>query len=418
MVASAVMAVAWNTLYDAVALGMYTYSRGAFRVRVVAPEDERIEEGTLYLAAHRAETDVPVICGSYYFAAQVWRQAAPRLHFAARDDLFEAGFFAGFPPRQPRLARRALYGVSIASHLERVCVHPITSATTMKLVQALTAVEPDTPIELALSDELADQLRARSEELGRSEAHTVGDIQRWDYVDLLWQDVEAADLPSELFRDAWARRAALATGDLRTVVDVIRSGEALLLFPEGRPSPDGALGPLQRGMGAILRRGRPERVRVFGLAYDPLTTGRASVVLSVGPSREPAARGREPDLLPSLAQAIALTTGQVVCSALVDSVAGGNGELTPAGLESSLEEAIAEAERTERVVDPELAERSARRRALESAVRAAEDRGLLVVRGPRSIELRAEAIADDSLVSRLVIESRSVRDEVASASAA
>lgn len=393
---------------------MYAYSNSAFRMRVVVPEGERIEEGTLYLAAHREETDVPLICGSYYFAARVWRQAAPRLHFAARDDLFEPGFFAGFPPDQPRAVRRALHGISIRAPLGRVHVHPITSATTMKLAQALAAIEPSTSIEIALPIEFGDMLRARALELGRDEPETVGDVQGPDYVDLLWKSVGVDDLPAEPFRQVWAARATAATGDLRQIVSVIRSGEALLLFPEGRPSPDGTLGPLQRGMGAILRRGRPEQLRVFGLAYDPLTIRRTKVVLSVGSPVEPP-RSREPDLLPALARGIAVTTGQVVSTTLLGRLADGASVISPAEVEATLVQAIIDAREAGRVVDPDLEDRISRRRALSDALRAAEQSGLVTTRDPRSIELNRESILRDPIVARLASEAGSARREAARA---
>ena len=413
MVASARMvAQVWSSLYDAVAVGMYAYSRGAFRVRVVAPADERIEEGTLYIAAHRAETDVPLICGSYYFAARVWRQAAPRLQFAARDDLFEPGFFAGFPPGQPRLVRRALHGVSIGQHLPRVKVYPISSATTMKLVQALAMIEAQTPIEEALSDEIIESMLARAAELAKSRPTVVGDLQQADYVDLLWRDVVAADLPSEPFREAWARRAAAATGDLRTVMDVIRSGEALLLFPEGRPSPDGALGPLQRGMGAILRRCKPQRLRVFGLAYDPLTMGRTNVVLTVRSTNSQPTGSDEPDLLPDLARAIALTSGQVVSAALLAAASRGRLDMAPTELTAKLADAVAESEEANRTIDPILQERDTARKALGDAVWALECRGLISVQGPRKLGLNLEAITRDPVIGRLAAEHAAVRAEL------
>jgi hypothetical protein len=413
MVASARMAAqVWSSLYDAVAVGMYAYSRSAFRVRVVAPSDERIEEGTLYVAAHRAETDVPVICGSYYFAARVWRQASPRLQFAARDDLFEPGFFAGFPPGQPRLVRRALHGMSIGEHLPRVKVYPISSATTMKLAQALAMIDAETRVEDALPDELMEPLLARGAELAKPRPVVVGDLQHGDYVDLLWRDVVAADLAPDVFREAWARRAAAATGDLRTVMDVVRNGEALLLFPEGRPSPDGALGPLQRGMGAILRRGKPARLRVFGLAYDPLTTGRTNVVLTVRSANVPPTGPGEPDLLPDLARSIALTSGQVVAAALLGAASSGRLELAPAELAAQLADATSESEETSRTIDPILEVRDSARKALDDAVRASERRGLISLRGPRKLDLNPEAIANDPVIARLAAEQAAVRAEL------
>ena len=288
----------WGSLYDAVALGMYAYARTAHTVRVVAPAGERIVKGTLYLAAHRAETDVPIICGAYYFAARVWGQREPRLHFAARDDLFQAGFFAGFPPSVPRPVRRALYPVSIGRYLPHVRVHPISSAVTMKLAQALEHVDPELELQEVLSAPLLIGVLDRAENMGLPAPQRAEDVLRGDYADLLWQNVEAPDLAAEPFEPAWRRRAAAATDDLRAIVDLVRGGEALLLFPEGRPSPDGDLGPLRRGLGAVVRRGRPERLRAFGLAYDPLTTGRDAVVLAVLPSVDPPTGAGEPDVPP------------------------------------------------------------------------------------------------------------------------
>ena len=72
--------------------------------------------GLMLVCAHRAETDVPLICPSLYCRAGYFRdRAAERIHFAARDDMFDRGFFAGFPGGLPPRARRFLYP------LERGC---------------------------------------------------------------------------------------------------------------------------------------------------------------------------------------------------------------------------------------------------------------------------------------------------------
>ena len=403
----------WGTLYDAVALGMYGYARAAHRVRVVAPEGERIIKGTLYLAAHRAETDVPIICGSYYFAARVWGQRHPRLHFAARDDLFQAGFFAGFPDELPKVARRALHPIGIGRYLPHVRVHPISSAVTMKLVQALEIVDPETELDAALSAELIEHVSARARELDVDQPTRVADVLKSDYADILWQDVEAADLPGGAFDEVWARRAAQATNDLRSIVDLVAEGEPLLLFPEGRPSPDGDLGPLRRGLGAVIRRGKPERLRAFGLAYDALTTGRDTVVLSVSESVEPPRGAGEPDLLPFLSAAIALTCGQVVASELLQAARAGRSSVSPAELDQALIDARADALEAGRVVDPLFEDERARRRLIEDALRAAERRGAVAIDGAKTVSIDREAVKTDPLLARLALEHRAVRRELA-----
>ena len=391
---------------------MYAYARAAHRVRVVAPADERIVKGTLYLAAHRAETDVPIICGAYYFAARVWGQRNPRLHFAARDDLFQPGFFAGFPPSLPRPLRRALYPVAIGRYLSYVRVHPISSAVTMKLGQALALVDPELQLEQTLSAPLCEGALARARELGVMAPSRVEDLLHSDYADLLWQNVEASDLSDQAFDRAWSRRAAAAKDDLRAIIDLVREGEALLLFPEGRPSPDGDLGPLRRGLGAVIRRGKPERLRAFGLAYDPLTTGRDTVVFGVLESVDPPTGAGEPDVLPYLARAIPLTSGQVVAATLLEAIHAGATTLTPAALDAALIEARSEALAAGRPVDPLLDEKGSRRRMLEDTLRAIERRGGVSVEGARSIGLVNGALSVDPLIARLATEHRSVKREL------
>ncbi|MGI9659816.1 MAG: hypothetical protein ACR2OD_12975 [Gaiellaceae bacterium] len=402
----------WGSLYDAVALGMYTYARAAHRVRVVAPADERIVKGTLYLAAHRAETDVPVICGSYYFAARVWGQRNPRLHFAARDDLFQPGFFAGFPPNLPRRLRRALYPVAIGRYLPHVRVHPISSAVTMKLGQALALVEPELELDLALSAPVYEAVLARARELDATEPTCVAHLLKGDYADLLWLNVEARDLPAEAFDRAWSSRAAAAKDDLRAIIDLVRDGEALLLFPEGQPSPDGDLGPLRRGLGAVIRRGRPERLSAFGLAYDPLTTGRDTVVLGVLESVDPPTGAGEPDVLPYLSRAIALTSGQVVSATLLEAVRAGATNVSPAALDAALVDAQDEALAARRLVDPVLGDKGSRRRLLEDALRAVERRGGVKLAGSRSVRLVDHALRADPVVARLATEHGAVKREL------
>ena len=392
---------------------MYGYARTSHRVRVVAPPEERIVKGTLYLAAHRAETDVPIICGSYYFAARVWAQRNPRLHFAARDDLFQPGFFAGFPPELPRPLRRVLHPLGIGRYLPSVRVHPISSAVTMKLVQALELADPELSLDEALSVDLKEQILDRASQLGARSPMRVAEVMHGDYADLLWIDVEASDLPTAPYAEAWARRASVATGDLSAIVDLVRNGEPLLLFPEGQPSPDGDLGPLRRGLGAVIRRGRPERIRAFGLAYDALTTGRDTVVLSVLNSVAPPAGAGEPDMLGHLASAIALTCGQVVATTLLRAADAGYSTLAPAALDAALVAARDDATAAGRVVDPLLNEKRFRRRLLEDAIRAAERRGVLAIDGSRSVTLEPAVLREDSVIARLAAEHAAVGREMA-----
>lgn len=333
-------------LYDLVALGMWLYVHAAYRVIVLGTL--RVGPGQLLVATHRANADVPLICSVLYFRAGIWRQHRFRLHFAARDDLFEPGALAALTPALPPALRRRLYGIDPAPLLRRVRVHPVRSRSAMKRIQALRTAEPGEPI-------------------------------RPDNVDELWRTVTQEDVPSPRLWEMWT---AAAVADLRELVELVRSRQPLLLFPEGTPSADGGIGPLRRGLAVLVRRGHPEQLVPIGIAYDPLTPGRPRACLGIGTPFPPPAGDVEEAVLAALRRAVPLTCGQVAASEL-----RARRSLTLDELDAALAEAVA----TEgRVADPVLTDPAARRR------RAADCLAALARRDP-----------DDPVLARLARERES-----------
>jgi 1-acyl-sn-glycerol-3-phosphate acyltransferase len=292
-----------HVLYQAVAGGMWAYSNAAFRVAVVGPRRLRYPRGTLILVTHRKETDVPVLCPPLWRRAELWRRPAA---FAARDDMFLPGFFAGFPPDLPLRARRVLYPLGVGRWLPRVRVHPIRSASVARLAEVVRE-QPDAP----LPD--GDDFRARATELGLPEPERGADVLRGEYADLLWRAVTPEDPAGAGLDGFWERRALHAAEDFRRLVGLVRGGLSLVLFPEGRPSPDGEIGPVQRGLGALVRRARPPALLPVGLGYDPLVRGRARVVVAFGDPVAPA-RDSEAQALELLRGVMPLTAGQLVAA--------------------------------------------------------------------------------------------------------
>ena len=337
---------------------MRAYSRSAFRVRYIGPKSFRLRPGTLIAATHRMETDVPVIAPELYFRASLWKHRSERMHFAARDDMFLRGFFAGFPPELSPRARRLLFPLAVGRFLPRVDVHPISSASTARLFE-LVAVAPEAPLADVVPGRLLSSLRERSAARGLPPPERSKDTLRGEYADLLWEPVSRGEGPDSF----WNARATRATADFRELVDLLRTGRSLLVFPEGRPSPDGELGPLRRGLDALVRRGKPERILPVTLAYDPLVRGRTEIVLVFGEAFSPPAEGLEEAVLGFLKRATALTTGQFVAHEL----AAGR-EPHPAALAAELESSRA----LGRPVDPVLADPAGRAAKLAEARAVAE----------------------------------------------
>jgi 1-acyl-sn-glycerol-3-phosphate acyltransferase len=349
-------AIGVGPLYDAVGLGMRAFSRSAFRVRYVGPESFRLKPGTLIVATHRKETDVPLIAPELYFRASLWKHRSERMHFAARDDMFLRGFFAGFPPEMSPRTRRLLFPLSVGRFLPRVEVHPISSASTARLFELLDA-SPETPVADVVPERLLGSLRERG--LGGSALSE--DVLRGEYADLLWEPVSRGEGP-EAF---WSARATRATADFRELVGLMRAGKSLLVFPEGRPSPDGEIGPLRRGLDALVRRGKPERILPVTLAYDPLVRGRTEVVVVFAETLLPPHEGLENAVLERLKRNTALTTGQFVAHELSE-----GREPHPAAFAAELESSRA----LDRPVDPALADTARRAAKLAEARAAAEEK--------------------------------------------
>jgi hypothetical protein len=301
------------------------------------------------------------------------------MHFAARDDLFERGFFAGFPPGLGPRARRALSPFSAGRFLPLIRAHPIGSATSLSLGRALAAL----PAGAALGPDLLpaaalDALAQRAAELRRPAPRTVGEARRGEYADVLWGRYERSELTAPALDAVWRRRLAEATGQLRALVGLMREGEPLVLFPEGHPSPDGAIGPLRPGLGALVRRGAPASLQPLAIAYDPLRPGRPRAWLAFGGPLAPPAADVETAVLRALRLATPLTCGGLVAAHLAAAAAAGRGAVPCVELEEALDAAVRAALAEGRPVERALARPGpARRRRLAEPLAALSAVGVL-----------------------------------------
>jgi hypothetical protein len=283
-----------------------------------------------------------------------------RLHFAARDDMFLPGFFAGFPPDMPLRARRLLYRVGVGPWLPRVNVFPIRSASVARAGEVLAA-RPGQPLAELLPEEAAAAFRERALVVGLRPPGRAEEALRGEYADLLWQPTTpdgAAGL-----EEYWSSRAARAAGDFRTLVEIVRRRDVLVVFPEGRPSPDGEIGPVRPGIGALVRRGKPAAVRPLAMAYDPLVAGRTRIHLVHGPPVQVGGADVEAQLLALMRSTMPLTCGQIVAARLEAGAAA-----DPTALERDLADAVAVAREAGRAVEPELLTEGGRRRRLAEAL--------------------------------------------------
>lgn len=391
----------WEPLYDAVAWGMWLYSRTAFRVETIG--ELRPEPGMLLVSTHRAESDVPLLCPSVYARCRfLLDRRAARLSFAARDDMFDRGFLAGFPGGLPLGVRRLLYPLRAGAYLRRARVHPVPypGVAWMRIGWAFARLPAATRLEEAVPPSIAERFRMRAERAGRAAPRSVGGALDGAYADLLWTYCSRDELASPVYEALWRERASDGATALRRLIEHARtSGEMLLLFPEGRPSPDGSIGPLQPGLDLFVRRARPAVLKPLSIAYDPLVPGRPRAVVAFGPRLDPAAGHAEERVLAALRATMPLTAGAFVAHELVDAASGGRDSVLAGELDRALADALAAALEEGRPVERGL--RGPERRARLSATLAAlTRRGAVSSPGRRRLELDTKRLLADPLVRR------------------
>lgn len=298
-------------LFDAVALGGTAVTRARFSVRMLNGPWE-LPPRSLLLVTHRSDWDIPLTT-NVYWSGGFWARD-PRLVFVARDDMFLPGFLAGYPRGMPPPLRRALARVDVGRTLRRHALAlPIASASRAQLAH-LAREQPSLPLDAL--PEPAEAARARARGLGRPEPRTLGDLLDAAYLDLLWPVWRSrAELPAD--DEFWGRRQALARRDFEGLLEHVAAGGTLAIYPEGHPSPDGRIGPLERGLGVLVRRARPDALIPVGLAYDPLGRGRTRAYVAVGDPVAPAPKDTEATVLAALRRTMPLTPGQVVAHAVV-----------------------------------------------------------------------------------------------------
>ncbi len=390
---------------------MWAYSRTAFQVETLG--ELRPEPGLLLASTHRAETDVPVICPSVYRQSRHFvDRKAPRLSFAAREDMFDRGFFAGFPEGVSPIVRRLLFPLDAGPLLPRVRVFPIPypGISRMRLGHALEAVPPETPLPEILPSALVEAFRARARRGGRQDPYVVADVRGGLFADILWTYCSRDELSAPALETVWQERAVVGASSIRRLIEYARtSGAMLLLFPEGRPSPDGAIGPLQPGLDLFVRRARPPAIAPLAIAYDPLTRGRPRAVLSFGPHLTPPPAGIADAVLDELRRTMPLTAGQVVADALLRAAGDGRSTIAARELALSLDVAIGEALDRRRPVESALAG-PRRLERLSEALVALVQRGQGVAGDARTLSIDRVRLAEDRALGRLAVEFTSARD--------
>ena len=358
---------------------MTAYVRLRLRPQVFGLEHLRLEPRTIVAPNHRSDNDVPVLVTALYPKwARAVARGVPWPTFATDDDALERGFLAGYPQHIPLWLRQLLWPIRVGGVLERnlQCV-AVREPTTMLLAEVLRA-DPHMALDGQLPPELRAALARRAAARRRPPPERAGDVLHGEYADLLWTPVERDQVGRH--GDVWRDHLRAAVRDFEQLVQSLRSGGLVVMYPEGELSPDGRIGPLKQGVASLARRGRARWVQPVATCYDPLAGPRPRVYVSVAQPIVPQPGRLNSDLMGALRRATPLTAGQIVAWQL------GRGATSPAQLDAVASDWIDRARADERPIEPGL-EGPRRRAILNGALRRALRRG-----------------ATDPLIRRLSVE--------------
>jgi 1-acyl-sn-glycerol-3-phosphate acyltransferase len=381
-------------LYELVGVGMVAYARLVHRTVVLGVERLRLEPGVVLVSTHLSDADVPVLGGALYGGARLWGDPTPtRPSFAVSNDLLLPGYLAGYPRGLPLALRRALWPLGIGNVMRRrVRCLPVRHAERLRLVEALRPL-PDLDLAEALPSRPLEALRRRAIQLGEPTPRLARDVLKGSYADLLWADVDRAELDGPALDGLWEERLRASALDLRQVIRHVRGGGALILFPHGERSPDGAIGPLDPRPARLLHLARPAAVQPLAIAHDPFGHGRPRAFVGIGEALGPPGRhGGERELLAALRRTMPLAAGLVVAHTL----AGEDAPPRTPAVTVAVERAVERARRDGRPIEPALEQDGTRRERVEDADRAVRRLGAAhpsVTRAARTYATMLEPVA-------------------------
>jgi hypothetical protein len=380
-------------VYELVGAGMAAWGRVAMRTSGIELDRLRLEPGMIFVCAHLSDADVPVVAGTLFTGRRLWRDTRPtRPSFAVRNDLLLPGFLAGYPPKLPIGARRALYRLDIGTVMrEQVRCLPVRFSDRLRLVEALRA-RPDAVLYDSFPAARVEALRERARRLRRPPPRAARDVLDGGYADLLWELVDGSELSGEEWAPMWSERAVRSGLEVRDLIRTVRGGGSLVLFPHGFPSPDGGIGAIDPRVGRLLHHARPNGIQSLGLAYDPLVRGRPRAFVAAGPELErPPRDGGERAVLAALRHATPLTCGLVVAHEVAAHGRVPSTAVASAAIERAIERARAEG----RPVERSLRDPRRRQARIAEAVDAANRLGaghVLIARSARTLETAWEAV--------------------------
>ncbi len=257
-----------------------------YDIKVSGLHNYTASPSTLVTINHKRDLDIIIATPILHLRRTLFKNKL-RMHFIARDDLFDPGFLSAHF-LIPGLVGRIIHRVNIAVLMRAFRAHPISHLVQKRMAPLLRDV-----IQVAGDLKLGEVVRrGELEELARlSGKPHVGDISELSVTDFLGYDYcafhqqfsDVGILQEGLSQKVRKYSLEVIGKQLQVFADILDEGGICLLAPEGHLSPDGRFWPVKSGLYRLLSMTREDtRILPVNTTYDFMTRGRMRVYVGIG----------------------------------------------------------------------------------------------------------------------------------------
>jgi 1-acyl-sn-glycerol-3-phosphate acyltransferase len=268
------------------AVTFYVLFRAVFHIEVNGIDNYTASPATFITINHKRDLDVPVMASTLH-VRKVPFSDRRRMHFIAREDIFQTGYLTGhftfFGFLGPLVHRINLTPIMILlrahpiSHLVRQRIGP--------LIREIDRTEPGTRIGEVFT---GDGVAAVKAMLDGHSPEDVGSVTVSEFLGYPFRTLHQEPVDIRLLKSDYERRLRLITlhkvrEQLRDIVQVLDNGEICMLAPEGQISMDGRFWPVKSGLFRLVSMADADvRILPVNTTYDFMTAGRMRIFIKIG----------------------------------------------------------------------------------------------------------------------------------------
>ena len=257
-----------------------------YEIKFSGLQNYRASPSTLITINHKRDLDILIIAPNLHLRRTLFKNKL-RLHFIARDDLFEPGFLTAHFMSKGRIGY-LIHKVNIGPIMRALRAHPISHLVHMRLnslTRDVIHVQGDIKLEEALKPEYLD---AFSERLGQQNKVGFGDVTLsqflgFDYRALHETPTDVVVLKVGISRKVRAESLKTIEKQLQECADILNNGSICLLAPEGQLSPDGRFWPVKSGLYRLLSMTKTDvKILPINTTYNFMTQKRMRIYVNIG----------------------------------------------------------------------------------------------------------------------------------------